>query len=126
GAKPTSIRVSAPGGAPRRDHVVAGEMAAIRGLATVRVGDALGVPPPGPDVVPRFPRPTLEAVVYAVDPAEQGSLRAALSQLAEQDPLIDVRQDELRHEIAVSLYGEVQKEVIGSTLEREYGIAAAF
>ena len=74
----------------------------------------------------RFPRPTLEAVVFAVGPSEQGSLRAALSQLAEQDPLIDVRQDEHRHEISVSLYGEVQKEVIQATLERDYGIAADF
>ena len=59
-------------------------------------------------------------------PEEQGSLRAALAQLAEQDPLIDVRQDDTRHEIAVSLYGEVQKEVIQATLERDYGIAADF
>ena len=31
-----------------------------------------------------------------------------------------------RHEISVSLYGEVQKEVIQATLERDYGIAADF
>ena len=48
------------------------------------------------------------------------------AQLAEQDPLIDVRQDDHRHEISVSLYGEVQKEVIQATLERDYGIAADF
>ncbi len=125
-AKPTSIKVFAPVGAPRHDVVAAGEMAAVRGLGTVRVGDAIGETPPGPDVTARFPRPTLEAVVFAVQPAEQGSLRAALNQLAEQDPLIDVRQDDLRHEIAVSLYGEVQKEVIQATLERDYGIAADF
>jgi ribosomal protection tetracycline resistance protein len=65
-------------------------------------------------------------VVTARRPEEQGSLRAALSQLADQDPLIDVRQDDTRHEISVSLYGEVQKEVIGATLEREYGIAVDF
>ena len=64
--------------------------------------------------------------MFAVRPDEQGSLRAALNQLAEQDPLIDVRQDDHRHEIAVSLYGEVQKEVIQATLERDYGIAADF
>ena len=73
----------------------------------------------------RFPRPTLEAVVFAQRPEDSGRLRAALGQLAEQDPLIDVRQDE-RHEISVSLYGEVQKEVIQATLEREYGIVADF
>ncbi len=124
-AKPTSIRAFAPAGAPRRDHMVAGEMATLRGLGAVRVGDALGEPPPGEDVTARFPRPALEAVVFAVRPEQQGSLRAALGQLAEQDPLIDVRQDD-RQEIAVSLYGEVQKEVIQATLERDYGIKADF
>src|SRR4051794_37042042 len=89
-AKATSIRVFAPPGAPRRDTLVAGEMATIQGLGAVRVGDAIGEPPPGHLIVTRFPRPTLEAVVYATKPEEQGSLRAALAQLAEQDPLIDV------------------------------------
>ena len=125
-AKATSIRVFAPTGAPRRDTVTAGEMATVRGLGTVRVGDSIGEPPPGEDVAARFPRPALEAVVFARAPGQQGSLRAALTQLAEQDPLIDVRQDDARHEIAVSLYGEVQKEVIQATLEREYGVAADF
>jgi ribosomal protection tetracycline resistance protein len=124
--KATSIRVFAPAGAPRRDVLAAGEMATIRGFGAVRVGDAIGEPPPGEDVTARFPRPALEAVVFAQRPEQQGSLRAALAQLAEQDPLIDVRQDESRHEIAVSLYGEVQKEVIQATLERDYGIAADF
>ncbi len=125
-AKATSIRVFAPAGAPRRDVFTAGEMAMVRGLGAVRVGDAIGEPPPGEAVTARFPRPTLEAVVFARSPDQQGSLRAALAQLAEQDPLIDVRQDEHRHEIAVSLYGEVQKEVIQATLERDYGIDADF
>ena len=81
----------------------------------------------GGEATARFPRPALEAVVFAAGArTQQGSLRAALAQLAEQDPLIDVRQDDARHEIAVSLYGEVQKEVIQATLERDYGIAADF
>jgi ribosomal protection tetracycline resistance protein len=123
--KATSVKVFAPAGLPRRDVLMPTEMATIRGLATVRVGDAIGEPPPGEQVSARFPRPALEAVVFARRPEQQGSLRAALAQLAEQDPLIDVRQDD-RQEIAVSLYGEVQKEVIQATLEREYGIAADF
>ncbi len=125
-AKATSIRVFAPAHATRRDAVMAGEMAMIRGLGAVRVGDALGDPPPGQDAVARFPRPALEAVVFPRLPEQAGSLRAALGQLAEQDPLIDVRQDDHRSEIWVSLYGEVQKEVIQATLEREYGVVADF
>ena len=125
-SKPTAIKVSAPNGSPRRDTVRAGEMATVRGLGAVRVGDSIGEPPPGTAVAARFPHPALEAVVAARHPHEQGSLRAALNQLAEQDPLIDVRQDDHRQEISVSLYGEVQKQVIQATLERDYGIAAEF
>ena len=57
---------------------------------------------------------------------ERGRLQAALSQLAEQDPLIDLRQDDVRQELYVSLYGEVQKEVIEATLADEYGLAVTF
>ena len=124
--KASTIRAFAPSGAPKRDHVAAGEMATIRGLGGVRVGDAIGEPRPGDEAAARFPRPALESVVFARKPEQQGSLRAALAQLAEQDPLIDVRQDDARQEISVSLYGDVQKEVIQATLERDYGIAADF
>ena len=43
----------------------------------------------------------LRAVVEPLDPADAQRLRAALGQLAEQDPLIDVRQDDTRAEISV-------------------------
>jgi len=127
-AKPTAIRVFAPTGASRDSVLRAGGMAAISGLGMVRVGDAIGAPPARDQAASasRFPRPTLEAVVFARQADESGRLRAALAQLADQDPLIDVRQDDTRHEISVSLYGEVQKEVIQATLERDYGIAADF
>jgi ribosomal protection tetracycline resistance protein len=62
-------------------------------------------------------------------PSESGyrnALRVALVQLAEQDPLIDVRQDAERGELSVSLYGEVQKEVIQATLVAEYGLEVEF
>jgi ribosomal protection tetracycline resistance protein len=59
-------------------------------------------------------------------PADRGALYAALAQLAEQDPLINLRQDDRDAEPAVSLYGEVQKEVIAATLAEEFGIAVTF
>ncbi|MFC7760305.1 hypothetical protein ACFQY4_21455 [Catellatospora bangladeshensis] len=60
--------------------------------------------------------------------ADRGALHAALTQLAEQDPLIGLRQtgDPGSPEISVSLYGEVQKEVIQTTLAEEYGIGVSF
>ncbi len=59
-------------------------------------------------------------------PADKGALHAALAQLAEQDPLISLRQDDDRQELYVSLYGEVQKEVIQATLAGDFGIDAGF
>jgi ribosomal protection tetracycline resistance protein len=50
----------------------------------------------------------------------------ALTQLAEQDPLINLRQDNGGRETSVSLYGEVQKEVIRDTLAEDFGIEVDF
>ena len=59
-------------------------------------------------------------------PDDGARLRIALAQLAEQDPLINVRQDDSRREISVSLYGEVQKEVIQATLADDFGLDVTF
>jgi ribosomal protection tetracycline resistance protein len=123
----TGIEVFERGPARRRGSVAAGEIAKVRGLREVRIGDAIGTGRPVEGGVSyRFAPPTLETVVEPADPAERGRLRVALAQLAEQDPLIDVRQDDTRREIAVSLYGEVQQEVLEDTLRRDYGIAVTF
>ncbi len=53
-------------------------------------------------------------------------LRTALEELAEQDPLISLRQRNEEGEISIRLFGEVQKEVVQETLLREYGIEVTF
>ena len=122
--KVTALRVFADGDNVQRDAVHAGEIAKLWGLAEIQVGDWLGEP--GGGVEHRFAPPTFESVVEAVDPADGQRLRVALGQLAEQDPLIDVRQDDTRGEISVSLYGEVQREVIEATLAADYGLEVEF
>jgi ribosomal protection tetracycline resistance protein len=91
----------------------------LSGLTGIRVGDPIGAAAHS-DEERQFPPPALESVVRPLRGADGGRLRAALNELAEQDPLINVRQDDERGEISVSMYGEVQKEVIGETLAREY------
>ncbi len=122
----TALRVFAPGGSERTDVLDAGRIARVRGLDRARVGDVLGDPAAWPQPAAQFSRPSLETVVEPVDPTRRGALRAGLTQLAERDPLISVRQDDRRGEIAVSLYGEVQKEVLGSLLESDYDVAVSF
>jgi len=123
--KVTAVGVLDHGAARQAKSVSAGEIGKLWGLAEIRIGDAIGDAPPRNGQVHQFAPPTLETVVEPLDPDESAALRLALTQLAEQDPLIDVRQGS-RQELSVSLYGDVQKEVIEATLEREYGIAVSF
>jgi ribosomal protection tetracycline resistance protein len=123
--KVTAISVFDDGAAAPRASVAAGQIGKLWGLGDVRIGDPLGVPPSTP-ARHQFAPPTLETVVAPRRPAEKGALHVALTQLAEQDPLINVRQDDIRQEISVSLYGEVQKEVIHATLADEFGIDVTF
>lgn len=122
----TAISVFEGGSAVRRGSVAAGQIGELWGLGAIQVGDTIGVPCTPPSGRHHFAPPTLEAVVVPCHPADRGALYVALAQLAEQDPLIDLRRDETRQEISVSLYGEVQKEVIQATLSDDYGIEVAF
>jgi ribosomal protection tetracycline resistance protein len=122
--KVTAISVFDHGSTVRRAAVSAGEIGKLWGLTEIRIGDAVGTPRSNAEH--HFAPPTLETVVAPRSAEDKGALRIALAQLAEQDPLIDVRQDDTRHEISVSLYGEVQKEVIQATLASDFGLDVGF
>jgi ribosomal protection tetracycline resistance protein len=123
--KVTAISVFESGSAIRRASVGAGQIGRLWGLGDVQIGDTIGTSrrTSGDH---QFAPPSLETVVVPRRAADKGALHVALTQLAEQDPLINLRQDDLRREISVSLYGEVQKEVIQATLATDYGIDVAF
>ncbi|MFI8890719.1 GTP-binding protein [Streptomyces paradoxus] len=120
----TGISVFGHGTDTRADSVPAGRIARLTGLADIRIGDAIGEPRKAYEHV--FAPPTLETVVVPGPDVDRGALHLALAQLAEQDPLIGLRHDERRRETSVSLYGEVQKEVIQATLADEYGLDVGF
>ena len=122
--KVTAISVFDRGSAVRRTSVSAGEIGKLWGLGEIQIGDAVGSSRVA--VAHHFAPPTLETVVVPRHPDDKGALRIALAQLAEQDPLIDVRQDDIRQELSVSLYGEVQKEVIQATLASDFGLDVTF
>lgn len=123
----TAVERFAAGTAAPAEGASAGEIAILHGLRAARIGDRLGADDAGPRETARaFPAPALESVVRPVEPAQITRLRAALEELAEQDPLIALRQRNDEGEIAIRLYGEVQKEVMLDTLARDYGIGAWF
>jgi ribosomal protection tetracycline resistance protein len=121
-------RVTAVGTSDGADVARAGQIARLTGLADVRIGDSVrgaGVADDGREQTRRhFPPPSLETAVVPARDGDRTGLHAALAWLAEQDPLINLRQ--AGQEMFISLYGEVQKEVIEATLADEFGIAVTF
>jgi ribosomal protection tetracycline resistance protein len=105
--------------------IAAGQIGKLWGLGDVQIGDTLGVAQAGADNH-YFAPPTLETVVVPRLRTHNVPLHAALVQLAEQDPLINLRQDETGQEMFLSLYGEVQKEVIQATLLNEFNLDVEF
>ncbi len=114
--KVTAIRVFERGADVKAKQVEAGRIAKLWGLADARIGDTIGEHA----AEHHFAPPTLETVVVPAAGTDRGALHVALTQLAEQDPLINLRDSTL------SLYGEVQKEVIEATLADDFGVAVTF
>ncbi|MET7485301.1 translation factor GTPase family protein [Streptomyces sp. NPDC005538] len=123
--KVTAVGVFDRGADVGSDSVPAGRIGRLWGLGEIRIGDAIGVPRKAA-YEHFFAPPTLETVVVPGPGTDRRALHLALTRLAEQDPLIGLRQDEVRQETAVSLYGEVQKEVIQATLADEFGVHVTF
>jgi ribosomal protection tetracycline resistance protein len=109
----------------RRASITAGQIGKLWGLADVQIGDVIGVNQAG-EQVHQFAPPTLQTVIVPRDPGDRSALHVALSRLAEQDPLINLGVDDIRQELSLSLYGEVQKEVIQATLANEFDIDVDF
>jgi ribosomal protection tetracycline resistance protein len=103
----------------------AGDIARVGGVSNIGIGDQFGRwdSSRGGRLLPS---PGLESVVEPRDPAQRSVLFQALRQLSEEDPLIDARLDGVDQDITVSVYGEVQKEVIAERLESNYAVAARF
>ena len=119
----TELSVSGPDGVSTARAAGAGQIAVVRG-PTARIGDVLGRPPARR--THRFTPATLQSLVEPEDPMRRTALFAGLTELADEDPLIALRVDETAGEAAVSLHGEVQKEVIAALLEERYGVRARF
>jgi len=119
----TQVQVSEHGGVHVRRAAGAGQIVALRGTSA-RIGDTVGAPPDRR--THRFPPAALQALVEPVDPAQRTALFAGLAELADEDPLIDLRLDEHAGEAVISLHGEVQKEVLGALLADRYGVEARF
>src|SRR5438445_2294766 len=125
-AKVTAVSLFDGGSTVRSASVAAGQIGKLWGLGAIQIGDTIGEPGPRGPARRSFAPPTLESIVVPRRVNDKAALYVALTQLAEQDPLIDVRRNDDRQEISVSLYGEVQKEVVQATLVNDFGVDVEF
>lgn len=121
----TAIQLFEDGRIHGAESLRAGQIARVSGLAGARIGDAVGGDRFSGGQA-HFAPPTLETRVLARRPSDKAALWLALNRMAEQDPLINLRRNEETDEVFVSLYGEVQKEVIQSTLLTDFSLDASF
>ncbi|PGU07430.1 MULTISPECIES: translation factor GTPase family protein [Bacillus cereus group] len=113
------------GDAVQTSTVPSGEFCKVWGLSDIKIGDIIGE---RTDYIKdiHFAEPQMEAAIDAVPKERIHDLYAALMELCEEDPLIKVWKDDIHNELYIRLFGEVQKEVIETTLYEKYNLQVTF
>jgi ribosomal protection tetracycline resistance protein len=99
----------------------AGDIGVVYGLGHVRAGDILGTP----DYIPAVQRlavPVLRVVIRAQRSDEQMRLLAAVEELADEDPHMEIQFVPELREITVAVMGPIQVEILTSLLETRFGL----
>lgn len=122
--KVAGLEVCEPSGFLPRDHAIAGQVVRLRGLRA-QLGDRLGTDTAGGPRL-HFAPPALETTISARDPSQQAALHRALTEIADYDPLIKLRPDDDHGALRISIYGEVQQQVIADTLALDHDIDVDF
>ncbi|EJQ95633.1 small GTP-binding protein domain protein [Bacillus cereus ISP3191] len=113
------------GDAVQTSTVPSGEFCKVWGLSDIKIGDIIGA---RTDYIKdiHFAEPQMEAAIDAVPKERIHDLYAALMELCEEDPLIKVWKDDVHNELYIRLFGQVQKEVIETTLFEKYNLQVTF
>lgn len=123
--KVTQIRKVDGGHSEDIGLLTAGDIAAICGLAHVRIGDVLGVPDAIPDEA-KLAIPLLTVRAHWINEADYPKVVQALTELSEEDPLLDVQWLQDERELHVKVMGPIQLEILTSVLETRYGLQVSF
>lgn len=113
------------GNAVQSTIVPSGEFCKVWGLNDIKIGDIIGERTRYIKDI-HFAEPQMEAAIDAVSKERIHDLYAALMELCEEDPLIKVWKDDVHKELYIRLFGEVQKEVIETTLFEKYNLQVTF
>lgn len=106
------------------DEVSCGDIAVLPGIENLHVGSALGQAAPPADF--SLGKAPLMTVVTPAQPERRKELLDALTQLSDEDPLLDLHMDGGTREIALRIFGRVQVEVLQALLAERFGLDVAF
>ncbi len=105
-------------------RLTAGDIGVLYGLSDIRVGDVLGEQALSREA--DIAAPLLKAQVFPKNPQRLTSLVAALRELTEEDPLLDMEWEPEERELYIKITGMIQLEVIGAFLKDRFGLEAEF
>jgi translation elongation factor EF-G len=103
----------------------AGDIAAVCGMNQVRIGDVLG----SRDAVPEEARlavPLLTVQVHWASEQDYPRVVAALQELADEDPLLDLQWLQEERELHLKVMGPIQLEILASVLDSRFGLQVTF
>ncbi|WP_372629014.1 GTP-binding protein [Cohnella sp.] len=103
----------------------AGDIAVVCGWSRVRIGDIIGTSEGVPGVR-RLAEPLLTVQAHWRSEAEYPAVVAALQELADEDPYLDVQWLQEDRELHLRVMGPIQVEVLGQMLLSRYGLEVNF
>jgi ribosomal protection tetracycline resistance protein len=106
-------------------QVGAGEFCKVWGLREGKIGDVVGEWSEYIQTL-HFATPRYETRIEATHSEQDHQLYQVLQELAEQDPLISILQDNIHQALYLRMFGEVQKEVIQAMLKEDHGLDVRF
>ncbi len=104
-------------------EVSAGTICAVTGLTKTRPGDGLGFEG---DALSPMLRPVLSYEVILPESVNAFTMLRQLRMLEEEEPHLNVLWNEQLEQIHVQVMGEIQVEILGSTIEDRYGVKVEF
>jgi elongation factor G len=105
------------------DEIGAGDIGAVLGLKATTTGETLCAEtrPVALEQI-AFPAPVIELAIEPQTKADQDKLTLALQRLLEEDPTLQVRQDDRLGQTVLAGMGELHLDVVLERLRREFGV----
>lgn len=102
----------------------AGDTGALYGLSGLKTGDIIGDAPLRREYAMAVP--LLKVRVFPQEEPQLPSLTAAVRELAEEDPLLNMDWEKEGRELSVSITGTIQLEVLSALLLDRFGLQTSF